>query len=164
MREYFDEQRIRLNIARQRQTGMNLTMTDNLIFLAVIAQIILTFWLYAYLAIAKARASTLGLVDETRRGLHDDAWPENILQINNCIKNQFEVPVLFYALITIAWATSNVVVIIHVLAWFFVTSRIIHAIIHTGSNLVPLRRRFFMLGCLSLVLMTLFLTYRIIFS
>lgn len=139
-------------------------MTDNTIFLTVIAQIVLTFWLYAYLAVAKSRASKLGLVDETRRGLYDDAWPDNILQINNCIKNQFEVPVLFYALITIAWATSNIVILTHVLAWFFVATRVIHAIIHTGSNFVPMRRKFFMLGCLTLLLMTLFLTFKILSS
>lgn len=139
-------------------------MTDNTIFLTIIVQIILTFWLYGYLAVAKSRASKLGLVDEARRGLHDDAWPENILQINNCIKNQFELPVLFYALIFIAWATSNADFVIHMLAWLFVATRIIHAVIHTGSNFVPLRRRFFMAGCLSLMLMALFVTYRIIFS
>lgn len=137
-------------------------MTNSTIFLPVIIQIALTFWLYIYLAIAKSKASNLGLVNEVRRGLYDDAWPENVLQINNCIKNQFEIPVLFYVLVIVAWASGNAVTAMHVLAWFFVASRIIHAIIHTGSNVVPLRRKAFMAGSLSLILMALYLSYRII--
>jgi hypothetical protein len=79
------------------------------------------------------------------------------LQINNCIRNQFEVPVLFYALIFIIWAADSVNVYIHMLAWLFVSSRIIHAVIHTGSNYVPNRRKAFGFGCLLLIALAFFI-------
>jgi len=135
---------------------------DSLIFLPVIAQIFLTFWLYIYLAILKSRASNLGQVNKERRALHDDAWPDNVLQINNCIRNQFEVPVLFYVLTIILWLTNFITIYIHALAWMFVVSRILHASIHVSSNYVPLRRKVFMIGCLILMIMVLFLVYSII--
>ena len=137
-------------------------MSNNLIFIPVLIQILLTFCLYIALAKAKNKAVNLNQVNEERRALHDDAWPDFVLQINNCIRNQFEVPVLFYVLVILAWLTSNINMAIYVLAWAFVISRIVHAAIHTGNNFVPLRRKVFMLGCLLLMGFALFLSYALI--
>jgi hypothetical protein len=131
-------------------------MEKDLIFLPVLVQVLLTLGLYIFLAKAKSTAMNLGQVNEDRRALYDDAWPENILQINNCIRNQFEVPVLFYALIFVIWAVDSVNVTIQILAWLFVLSRIVHAVIHTGSNYVPHRRKVFSFGCLLLIGLTFF--------
>jgi len=131
-------------------------MNQNLIFLPVLMQIALVIALYVYLAIAKSRASQKGEVDKDRRALHDDAWPESVLKINNCIRNQFEVPVLFYALIFILWSLGAVNIFVHVVAWLFVATRIVHAYIHTGSNYVPLRRGVFSIGVLILLVLSLF--------
>lgn len=130
-------------------------MTAKLFFLPVITQILLTFWMYIRLARAKARAIREGRVDEARRALHDDAWPDDVLQINNNIRNQFELPVIFYALMLMAWNLGFAGVVLLVTAWLFVLTRIVHAAIHTGSNYVPLRRNVFMLGALVLITMTL---------
>ena len=139
-------------------------MENNYIFVPVIIQVALTLWLYIYLAIAKSRAVKLGEVDEDRRALHDDAWPDSVLQINNCIRNQFEVPLLFYVLIGILWSIGGANIYVHVAAWVFVLSRIGHAFIHTGSNYVPIRRKYFMAGCFILIGLTLFSFYRIVFT
>ena len=139
-------------------------MENDLIFLPVLIQVALTFWLYIYLAIAKSRAVKLGQVNEARRSLHDDAWPDNVLQINNCIRNQFEVPILFYVLVVILWCIGSINIFIHILAWCFVLSRISHAVIHTGSNHVPLRRKIFTLGCIILMVITLFSIYTILLT
>lgn len=136
-------------------------MKNNLIFIPVLFQIVLTFGLYIYLAIAKSRAVKLGRVNNARRDLHDDAWPDNVLQINNCIRNQFELPVLFYVLTVILWCTDSVNVYILALASFFVISRIFHAIIHAGSNYVPLRRRVFMIGGVTLMVIAVFSIYTV---
>ena len=137
-------------------------MENNYIFVPVIIQVALTLWLYIYLAIAKSRAVKLGEVDEDRRALHDDAWPDSVLQINNCIRNQFEVPLLFYVLIGILWSIGGANIYVHVAAWAFVLSRIGHAFIHTGLNYVPLRRKYFMAGCCILIGLTLFSFYKIV--
>jgi hypothetical protein len=136
-------------------------MNNNYIFFPVIIQILLTLWLYIYLGIAKSKALKLGEVDEERRSLHNDAWPDSVLQVNNCIRNQFEVPVLFYVLIGIIWSIQAVNVYVHVAAWVFVLTRIGHAIIHTGSNYVPIRRKLFMAGCFILIGITFYVLAKI---
>jgi hypothetical protein len=137
-------------------------MNHNLIFLPLVIHMGLVFSLYIYLAITKSRAIKDALVDEQRRALHNDAWPDSVLKVNNCIRNQFEVPVVFYVLIILLWVTQSINIVMHSLAWLFVASRIFHAIIHVGSNYVPMRRRAFMFGCLILIIMTLYLAYSIL--
>ena len=128
-------------------------MTSNLILLPALAQILLTIIVYGALAVAKARALKRSVVDPARRGLHDDAWPDSVLQINNNIRNQFEVPVLFYVLTIVLWQLNATGVLAQSLAWLFVVSRYVHAYIHTGSNYVPMRRRVFMFGCVVVLAM-----------
>lgn len=137
-------------------------MQDHDIFLPVLAQIGLTLWLYFYLGIVKSRAVKLGEVNEGRRALHADAWPDKVQQVNNCIRNQFEVPVLFYILIGVLWSVGSINIFVHVVGWVFVLTRIVHAAIHTGSNYVPLRRRVFTLGVFILIGMLVFSIYEVL--
>ncbi|OWL86564.1 MAPEG family protein [Halopseudomonas aestusnigri] len=130
-------------------------MTEKLIFLPVLMHMALVFWLYIALTRAKARAQAAGQLDEARRALHDDAWPEPVQQINNCIRNQFELPVLFYALVMVLWSLGAAGLLAQGLAWLFVFSRLVHAWVHTGSNYVPARRRAFTIGVLALMAMML---------
>jgi len=129
-------------------------MPNNMILLPVLAQVLLTIIVYGTLVLAKAKAMKGGLVDLDRRALHDDAWPENVMKINNNIRNQFEVPVLFYVLTILLWRLNQTGVLAQSLAWLFVISRFVHAYIHTGSNYVPLRRNVFMFGCVVVLAMT----------
>jgi len=128
-------------------------MPNNMILLPVLAQVLLTIIVYGTLVLAKAKAMKGGLVDLDRRALHDDAWPENVMKINNNIRNQFEVPVLFYVLTILLWQLNQTGVLAQSLAWLFVASRLVHAYIHTGSNYVPLRRNVFMFGCVVVLAM-----------
>ncbi len=134
-------------------------MQDPLVFLPVIVQILLTIILLAYLAFARARASKQGLVDEDRRSLHDDAWPDDVIQINNCVRNQFETPVLFYVLIVLLWLTEGVNALVHVFAWLYVISRLAHALVHVRSNYVPLRRGIFIAGGINLIALVVVLIF-----
>ncbi len=135
-----------------------MTLPDNYIFLPLLLQVALTILVYGSLAVAKARASKLGLVDLKRRALHDDAWPENVQKINNNIRNQFEVPALFYILVVVLYQLGAAGLAAQVLAWIFVASRVVHVAIHTGSNYVPARRRVFMFGCLVVMIMLMLAT------
>jgi len=130
-------------------------MDNNFIFIPVLIQVALTFWLYNYLAITKSRAVNKGEVNEARRALYDDAWPDSVVQVNNCIRNQFEIPVL---------AIGDINIYVHLAAWAFVSSRIGHAVIHTTFNRVPLRRKFFMTGCYILIVIMFFTAYELISS
>ena len=55
----------------------------------------------------------------------------------------------------VLWAVQATSVLVHVLAWLFVISRAIHMAIHTGSNVVAVRRRVFLGGCLLVIALTL---------
>ncbi len=121
-------------------------MENKFILFPLLAQVLLTISLYVSLTIFKKRAVESGEVNEERRALYEDAWPEYVIKINNCIRNQFEVPVLFYVLVLAHIAINAVNTFSVVLSCLFVISRIIHAYIHTGSNHVPTRRKVFMIG------------------
>lgn len=129
-------------------------MNAQLILLPVLLQIALTLASYVALARAKSKALALGQVDEARRALHSDAWPDSVIKINNNIRNQFETPVLFYVLVLVLLNLGAVGWLTQLLAWLFVLSRIAHTLVHTGTNQLPLRRRLFTFGCVVLILMT----------
>ena len=122
-------------------------MSSRMILLPLVAQVLLTVAVYLRLNVAKRAAVRRGEVDEARRALDEDAWPDSVRKINNNIRNQFEVPVLFYVLVLTLVALNATDVPAVVCAWLFVLSRIFHAYVHTGSNYVPLRRKAFMVGC-----------------
>ena len=121
-------------------------MNADFIFLPVLAQVLLTLSVFLRLARAKSKAAAAGQVNEERRALYDDAWPDSVIQVNNNIRNQSELPLLFYVLCFILWALGTTNVLVHAFAWLFVASRVVHVVIHTGSNYVPLRRRVFAFG------------------
>lgn len=131
-------------------------MDAQIILWPVLLNIVLAVLLYFKLISVKKTAVAEGTVDEDRRALHDDAWPDSVVQVNNCIRNQFEAPVLFYAVIGVVYALNAVNWIALSLAWIFVVSRYFHAYVHTGSNFVPRRRRFFTVSVLSVLALTVY--------
>lgn len=128
-------------------------MAAKLIFWPVLLQIVLTNAVYLMLQIAKTRATRKGEVDESRRALFEDAWPDYVRQINNNIRNQFEVPVLFYALVMMVYALDAAGIAAQTAAWLFALSRVVHVYIHTGSNYVPRRRAVFTFGVIMLLVL-----------
>ena len=130
-------------------------MYRNLIFWPVLVMVLLTLLVYVRLIKVKVREMKAGRVDMARRGLHEDAWGEAVLQINNNIRNQFELPVLFYVLAIAFWALDGVNLLVLGAAWLFVLSRIAHAWVHLTSNYIPNRRRLFTVGWWILAAMVL---------
>lgn len=126
-------------------------MGQSVIFLPLLANMMIVLVLYYLLGVRKKRACREHTVDDSRRALHADAWPDDVMQVNNCIRNQFEQPVLFYVTGLILWALNAVNLWVLVAAWAFVLLRCCHAYVHVGSNFLPLRRRLFSFGTLVLV-------------
>lgn len=124
---------------------------SKLIFAPLVLQVALTLFMYVRLSVVKRRAAADGKVDEKRRALFDDAWPDEVIQVNNNIANQFEAPVLFYALVLALFGLEAVDVYAHVLAWAFALSRVAHAYVHVGANVVPIRRKLFTAGVVALM-------------
>jgi hypothetical protein len=134
-------------------------MNRNQIFGPVLVQVLLTLAVYILLSLAKARAVKLGQVDMTRRALHDDAWPDEVRKINNNIRNQFELPILFYAVCFALWALDAVGLVALVAAWLFAASRIVHAWIHIVPNYVPVRRTAFTFGWVMVIVLAVLATW-----
>ena len=136
-------------------------MSRDPILAPVLVQVLLTLAMYVRLIGAKTRAMKAGQVDMKRRALHDDAWPESVIQINNNIRNQFELPVLFYVLSFALWALHAVHWAAIAAATLFVLSRIVHAWIHLGSNVMRFRRQSFTVGWWVLLAMALLVAWEL---
>lgn len=137
-------------------------MANHWIFFPVLLHMLLVISLYIYLGKMKKKAAENHQVNESRRGLYDDAWPDYVIQINNNIRNQFELPIIFYSLSFIIWAIGSVTFFSVSLSWAFVASRLIHSYIHVGSNYVPTRRMVFSIGCLILIAQIIYVGYSIV--
>ena len=122
-------------------------MNTTLIFWPVLAQIALPLSIYTILARRKAGALKARAVDLKEATLDNRAWPESVVKVSNNLANQFETPVLFYALCLMLHAIDGVSLITLVLAWLFVGLRLVHAFIHMGSNYLPRRMQVFVLSC-----------------
>jgi hypothetical protein len=95
---------------------------------------------------------------EVRMGdiaLNASAFPERAKAAANNFSNQFETPLLFFVLLWIANEVGAKQWWIVALAWGFVATRVMHTLIHIGSNHVIRRFRVFMLGVACLIGMLL---------
>lgn len=129
---------------------------------AVLAQVLLTAAIYLVLLQRKRRAFAAGTVDRARLALHADAWPDPVQQANNNLRNQFELPVLFYALVLLLLQIGRPGLAAVVLAWAFVALRLAHAWVHLGNNHVPTRRNIFALGTLAILGLLLTAAWRLL--
>lgn len=129
-------------------------MNSNQIFWPVLIQILITIAAFMLLGIRKGRAVKSGNVDMKKTALDNDAWPDYVLMVSNNIRNQFQVPVLFFVLCFVFYNLNAVSDTVLYLAWAFVVSRIIHAYIHMSTNYVPARFTVFTIGIVIMVLMT----------
>ncbi|MDH7794883.1 MULTISPECIES: MAPEG family protein [unclassified Beijerinckia] len=85
--------------------------------------------------------------------LRENAWPDDVTQVSNAFRNQFEVPVLFLALVAFAMFTRKADFLFVVLSWVFVISRYLHAFVHITFNAVAWRFSAYFIGVLVLVVM-----------
>ncbi len=137
-------------------------MNVELIFVPVLAHIMLIFMVYIYLGVVKSRAVKEGSVDRKLAALNTKAWPEDVVKVSNNLANQFESPIIFYVLSIIYFITDNVSGVIIVLMSLYVLSRYIHAYIHVTTNYVPNRYKFFLIGVLTLLGLSIWLILRIV--
>jgi len=139
-------------------------MTIQMVLLPVFVQVALTFGLLIWMASARTASISRGETKMRDIALGQSAWPAKPTQISNCYDSQFQIPLLFYVLVVLAWITKQADLLFVVMAWIFVLSRLVHAYIHTSSNHVPTRFRAFAFGMLVLLLMWIIFAIRILIS
>lgn len=138
-----------------------MTSSATALVLAMLAQIAWTFAVMLRAGRVRFAAIKAGRVGKAA-ALDPRAWPDDVLKHGNNMNNQFETPTLFYALVLLALVLGFADGVLAVLAWVFVASRVVHTIIHTGSNVVSRRFRAFLVGTGALMLMTAWIAVRLV--
>lgn len=127
-------------------------MTGYEMFWPMMAHVLLVFMLYGLLALRRAAIVKAGKADRSifreNRG-----EPGESLVVRNAIANQFELPVLFYAVSIVLYVTQADNLPAVVLAWIFVLSRYLHAYVHVTINDLRYRGPLFLIGFLTLAAM-----------
>lgn len=139
-------------------------MSQSAIVLPAVVQALLSFTVLVLMGPARAQS-----MREQRQSLTDpdvrigrNSWSEQATKISNNYKNQFELPVLFFAAVGYALVLKQADAWMTVLAWAFAVTRIAHTVIHIGPNIVMWRGVVFLLGAAALALMWLTIGWRVL--
>ena len=137
-------------------------MSVQMVLLPLMVQIGLTFALL--IAMVGLRRQTLVSGETKIRdiALGEPNWPARATQVGNCYRNQFELPVLFYALIALALPLRHADLFIVLMSWIFVITRLIHAGVFVTSNDLGRRSLAWLAGALVLLVMWLYFAIRIL--
>ena len=111
----------------------------------MIAHVALVFSLYLLLSMRRMRAVRQGQArpEQFRENREE---PTESLVVKNAIANQFELPVLFYAVSILLYLVDADNPVTVAGGWLFVALRYAHAYVHVTSNRLRYRRPLFIAG------------------
>ena len=95
-------------------------MTIQMVLAPLFVQVALTFGLLFWMASARRATLRGGQLKVRDIALGQTAWPDRPQQISNSYDSQFQLPLLFYVLVILAWITRHADVLFVVMAWIFV--------------------------------------------
>ena len=117
-------------------------MTQEDIFSPFFAMLLLTFLVWLYMYVRRINFLNSNKIDPQDL-IGSDALakisPPNVSNPSDNLKNLFEIPVLFYALVLYLFVTQQVDPVYLNAAWIFVIFRWSHSIVHCTFNLIMLR-------------------------
>jgi hypothetical protein len=132
------------------------------VLLPLFVEVALTLGLLLWLGYLRRNDLKSGKVKVSQIALREPNWTVQTQQVVNCFANQFELPVLFYVLTILAIITRQADLIFLVLAWVFVLTRLMHALVHTTSNMVARRGAWYGFGAVALLAMWIIYMVRIL--
>lgn len=138
-------------------------MTGYEMFWPLVAQTVLVFILYGLLGWRRSAVVKAGKIEKHQFRENRDE-PAESLVVRNSIANQFELPVLFYAVSIVLFMTQADNLPAVILAWIFVATRYAHAFVHVTSNNLRYRSPLFALSFLALVGLWVWLAVWMAFS
>jgi hypothetical protein len=103
------------------------------------AMVILVFVVLLVMARKRVGAVRSGRANVNYFKTYQGELPRDLSQIERHFTNLFELPVIFYVVCLTAMIVRIDGAMMMGLAWAFVVLRIVHAIIHIGSNKLPPR-------------------------
>lgn len=125
-------------------------MNQTAIFWPMIAHAALVFAIYVLLGLRRRQAVAAGHAKVSQFRENRDE-PAESLFVRNALENQFELPLLFYAVCLALQASGAVGALTLGLAWVFAVSRYVHTFIHVTSNRIRYRQPAFTVGFLALI-------------
>lgn len=134
-------------------------MEPNLVIWAQLAHVTHTLILIGWMGYVRVHAVKSGEV--SLKQVRETGWPGRIGQISANANHQYEAPVLFHVLALLALVTANAGLLMGLLAWGFVLSRVAHSFIHTGKNYIPARFIVFVVGLGFILLMLILLVFNL---
>ena len=138
------------------------SVAPELILWPVAAHLALVVYLYVWLTAARAIAVSKGETAYNDFQFGDGDSP-SAARVSRNLSNQFEAPVLFYALAAILFAADAVTPAQLALAWLFIAGRLAHTMVQTLTGNVRLRGQIFTINFLALIAMwALFLYSRLV--
>ncbi len=126
-----------------------MSLTQHLLLPAFV-QFALTVYVLARMGQGRVRAMRSGRVKYSEVDTKT-AYSESVQRFMSNYQSQFELPVLFYAVLAFALIAERVDFVLIGLAWAFVGSRLLHSFVHTGSNIIATRFKVFVAGLVFLV-------------
>ncbi len=139
-------------------------MSIQMVLLPVFVQVALTFAMLFWMGGVRTRSVSSGETKMRDIALGQQAWPTRTQQISNNYHSQFQLPLLFYVVVLVAVFTRTSDLIFVVLSWVFVISRLAHTYVHTTSNHVPTRFKVFAVGVFALLIMWVWVAFKILTS
>lgn len=139
--------------ARQVYTLFAMTVNAALILLAMLAHIALIVFLYAWLTFERLRAVSRGEAEYSAYLLGHGA-PRQAARISRNLSNQFELPLIFYAVVVLLVALGRVGAVDIIAAWIFFGGRVAHTLVQTLTDNVPLRGQVFVINFLAVLVLT----------
>jgi hypothetical protein len=136
-------------------------MTIPMILAPLFVQVLLTFAVMLGMMYHRTTALRSGTTRIESIANREPNWPPRATYYGNAFSNQFELPVLFYVLTILAMMTRHADLAFVLLAWVFVTLRILQALTHVTSNNVPVRGAFYGASALVLLIMWIIFIVRI---
>ena len=129
-------------------------MTLKLIY-PTLALILWIFVVGVILALRRKTAFTSGAVRPDEVTVSTERYPVPARLAAANFTNQFETPVIFFAVVMVAMETGATGYVMALLAWLYVATRVIHTFIHVGPNKLPLRGAVYGIGFIALFCMWL---------
>ena len=124
--------------------------------------IILTLFLYVKNYLDNRKATLDKSIKFSYFKTYQGAVPDYVAISRQTLKNQFELPIFFYFLISTILSFDKVSQFDIILSWVFVISRYLHCYIRLSSNFVPYRAKVFKLGMLILIFWWAIFLYHIL--
>ena len=116
----------------------------------------LIFWIFVVgviLMLRRKDAFSSGAVRPEDVSVSTERYPIPARLAAANFSNQFETPVIYFALVMLAMETGATGYAMAMLAWLYVATRVIHTLIHIGPNKLPVRGAVYGIGVVALFCM-----------